>query len=130
MGYGVAVLWLDVEMSNKALSKLEPQESSRMATTRPYYYTDHAGAKQGSAHPPHSMPTRRTSTGIFILHQQKAFVPLTILIKKAVKLKEKDSPTPSCGLILACLILGWYQEDFTHTTVVDFSIQLRTGTVI
>lgn len=89
MGYGVAVLWLDVEMSNKVLSKLEPQESSRMATTRPYYYTDHAGAKQGSAHPPHSMPTRRTSTGIFIPHQQKAFVPLTILIKKAVKLKEK-----------------------------------------
>lgn len=83
------VLWFDVEMSNKVLSKLEPQESSRMATTRPYYYTDHAGAKQGSAHPPHSMPTRRTSTGIFIPHQKKAFVPLTILIKKAVKLKKK-----------------------------------------
>lgn len=50
--------------------------------------------------------------------------------KKLWNSRKKDSPTPSCGLILACLILGWYQENFTHAIVADFSIQLRTGTVI
>lgn len=50
--------------------------------------------------------------------------------KKQWNTRKKDSPSPSWGLILVCLILGWYQPDFTHAIVVDFNIQVGTGTAI